>query len=54
MVRRETKERKEEEVMIQEIKAFLKEIRRNWEIDVLGKKPRRKNGRYAKRKNHGN
>ena len=23
-------------------------------IDVLGKKPRRKNGRYAKRKNHGN
>ena len=40
--------------MIQEIKALLKQIRKNWEIDVLGKNPRRKNGRYAKRKNHGN
>ena len=28
--------------MIQEIKALLKEIRRNWEIDVLGKRPRKK------------
>ena len=40
--------------MIQEIKAFLKEIRKNWEIDVLGKRPRKKNGRFAKRRNHGN
>ena len=40
--------------MIKEIKALLKKIRINWEIDVLGKKPRRKNGRYAKRGNHGN
>ncbi len=40
--------------MIQAIKDLLKAIRRNWEVDVLGKKPRRKNGRYAKRKNHGN
>ena len=36
--------------MIQEIKALLKEIRRNWEIDVLGKRPRKKNGRYTKRR----
>ena len=36
--------------MIQEIKAFFKEIRRNWEIDVLGKRPRKKNGRFAKRR----
>jgi hypothetical protein len=36
--------------MIQEIKAFLKEIRTSWEIEVLGKRPRKKNGRYAKRR----
>ncbi len=36
--------------MIQAIKAFFKEIRKDWEINVLGKRPRKKNGRFAKRR----
>ena len=36
--------------MIQEIKALLKEIKKDWSINVLGKRPRKKNGRYAKRR----
>lgn len=35
--------------MIQEIKAMLKEIKKDWEVNVLGKRPRKKNGRYKKR-----
>ena len=31
------------------LKQFLKSIRRNWEINVLGKQPRDKNGRFIKR-----
>ena len=33
------------------IKQFLKEIRKDWEIKVLGKQPRDKKGRFVKRKN---
>ena len=36
--------------MIQEIKALLKEIKTDWGINVLGKRPRKKNGRYTKRR----
>jgi len=32
------------------IKEFLQEIRKDWEVNVLGKRPRKKNGRYAKRR----
>ena len=32
------------------IKQFLKEIRTNWEVNVLCKRPRKKIGRYAKRR----
>jgi len=36
--------------MIREIKALLKAIRTDWEVNVLGKRPRKKNGRFAKRR----
>ena len=32
------------------LKQFLQEIRRRWEIDVLGKRPRDKKGRFIKRR----
>ena len=35
--------------MIQAIKAFFREIREDWEINVLGKRPRDKKGRFIKR-----
>lgn len=34
---------------MQTLKQFLKSIRRNWEINVLMKQPRDKNGRFIKR-----
>ncbi len=40
--------------MIKEIKALLKAIRTDWEVNVLGKKPRNSKGRYVKRRKRGN
>ena len=31
------------------LKQFLKSIRKNWEINILGKQPREKKGRFVKR-----
>ncbi len=31
------------------LKQFLKSIRRNWEINILGKQPRDKKGRFIKK-----
>ena len=34
------------------LKQFLKEIRKDWEIRVLGKQPRDKKGRFVKRESY--
>ena len=34
------------------LKQFLKKIRRNWEIKVLGKQPRDNKGRFVKRESY--
>ena len=34
------------------LKHFLKEIRKDWEIKVLGKQPRDKKGRFVKRESY--